>query len=71
MVTSDLAEIEAESSKLTAKGDFTMLEILHHFSSGMKALITEYVYNGTDQLRQSCGGAGYLISSGIASLWAE
>ena len=37
----------------------------------MKALGTEIVYNGLDELRQACGGAGFLLSSSIADTWAE
>lgn len=48
-----------------------MLDILHHFSAGMKALSTEICYTGVDELRQSCGGAGFLYSSGIADMWSE
>ena len=48
-----------------------MLDILHHFSAGLKALTSELVYVGVDELRQACGGAGYPLSSGIADLWAE
>lgn len=37
----------------------------------MKALGTDIVYIGMDELRQACGGAGFLLSSGIADMWAE
>ena len=37
----------------------------------MKAIGTEMVYNGMDELRQACGGAGFLKTSGIADQWAE
>ncbi len=60
-----------ESDKLIAEGSFQLLDILHHFSSGMKALATDMVYQGVDELRQSCGGAGFLLASGIADWWVE
>ena len=53
------------------KGRFESLETLHHVTSGMKALVTDIMYIGTDELRQACGGAGFLLSSGIADWWAE
>lgn len=34
-------------------------------TSGFKALSAEMTYNGTDELRQACGGAGYLMTSGM------
>ena len=40
-----------ESDKLIAEGSFQLLDILHHFSSGMKALATDIVYQGVDELR--------------------
>ena len=44
---------------------------MDHLSAGCKALFTELCYVGTDELRQACGGAGFLLSSGIAYLWKE
>jgi len=29
------------------------------------------VYKGMDELRQGCGGAGFLMSSGIAEGWVD
>lgn len=37
-----------ENSK---KGDFKMLEIMHHLTSGVKAYATEMLYFGLDELR--------------------
>ena len=37
----------------------------------MKAYATESVYHGCDEMRQSCGGAGFLLSSGIADWWGD
>jgi len=28
-------------------------------------------YNGLDEMRQACGGAGFLLSSGVASWWGD
>ena len=67
----DLCQLAKESDQLIAKGSFKLLDILHHFSSGMKALATSIVYHGVDELRQSCGGAGFLLASGIADWWIE
>ena len=39
--------------------------MLHHISAGMKAYITEYVYESMDKLRLACGGAGFLMASGL------
>jgi len=60
-----------ESDKLVLDGNFKLLDELHHFTSGMKALMTDYAYNGIDTLRQSCGGAGFTLASGIADNWMD
>lgn len=71
MIASDVGALELQSQREIENNSFKLLDILHHFSSGMKALGTEIVYTGTDELRQACGGAGFLLSSGIADIWAE
>ena len=64
-----ITDLVAESNKLIQeKGSFEMLEVLHHFTSGYKAYTTNIAYRAMDDLRQSCGGAGYLLSSGIANI---
>jgi len=63
MESASTAEIEA--------GKYESLDLLHHVTSGMKALVTDMVYIGTDELRQACGGAGFILTSGIADWWAE
>ena len=37
----------------------------------MKVITTYMTYNGLDEMRQSCGGAGFLVASGICSQWQE
>ena len=57
-----------ESNKAIEKGSFKLLDMLHHFTSGYKAIMTENCYNHIDKLRQACGGAAYQMSSGIAQM---
>ena len=71
MIVTDISKVEQESKIEVANGSFKLLDILHHFSAGMKALATEICYVGMDELRQACGGSGFLLSSGIADMWAE
>jgi acyl-CoA oxidase len=47
------------------------MDVLHHFTSGYKAVCTNDCYTGVDQLRQACGGAGFLQSSRIADIWGD
>jgi hypothetical protein len=55
-----------ESNKMAKEGKFELIDILHHFTSGFKAIYTDYAYFGVDELRQACGGAGFTLASGIA-----
>ena len=54
-----------------AKDDFSLLEVAHHVTAGFKAYGTELQYKGLDEMRQACGGAGFLLSSGIADAWSD
>ena len=47
---------------------FNLLEIMHHYTSGMKAVFTQECNDGLLAIRQSIGGAGYTNWSGIPSL---
>lgn len=50
---------------------FKMLDILHHLTSGLKSICTDMNYKGNDEMRQSCGGAGFLKSSGLADHFTD
>ena len=56
-----------DSNVKVEEGDFKLLDILHHFTSGMKSISTEMMYKGTDELRSSCGGAGFHVASGLVT----
>jgi len=47
------------------------MDLLHHVTAGFKALQTAYSYQGLDELRQACGGAGYTTASRMVDLWAD
>jgi hypothetical protein len=47
------------AQKQQIEGNFGLMDLLHHITAGFKALNTQYSYNGLDELRQACGGAGY------------
>ena len=51
------AEETAIVSKSFKDDNFKMLDVLHHFTSGIKAIGTDVAYKGMDELRQACGGA--------------
>jgi hypothetical protein len=45
--------------------NFKPLKILHHFSSGLKSYVTTTIYNTATNMREACGGAGFLEFSGL------
>lgn len=51
LVMNYVTNMTTQCSKEVAEGDFKLLDKLHHFSSGIKALFTELVYFGVDELR--------------------
>jgi len=50
---------------------FDLLDVCHHFSSGLKSVHTDEAYYGMIQIRQALGGAGYSTWSGIPRLIEE
>mgnify|MGYP002631518528 CR=1 FL=1 len=50
------------------KSKFELLDIIHHFTSGMKSVYSSDCYDGLLLIRQSLGGAGYSAWSGIPGL---
>ena len=46
-----IKQLSAESDANVAKGNFKTLEILHHFTAGIKALACEMQYVANDELR--------------------
>jgi hypothetical protein len=47
------------------QGKFTTLNKLHHFTSGLKSLYSTMCYNGIEEIRINCAGAGYSVWSGL------
>lgn len=47
---------------------FEGLDMMHHISAGFKAVFTRLTFDGIDLIRQSCGGAGFSVHSGLPAL---
>jgi hypothetical protein len=62
-----MKNLNKQSDEAVKKGNFKLLPVLHHITAGLKALGSEMMYLGMDELRQACGGAGYSLASGISS----
>jgi hypothetical protein len=52
-----------------ARGDFAVLPELHALSSGLKALCTDITAAGIEACRRQCGGHGYMLASGLPTLF--
>jgi acyl-CoA oxidase len=50
---------------------FKTLDILHHLTSGLKALYTTMAYEGIDCVRSNCGGAGYSNHSFLPQIFSD
>lgn len=50
---------------------YKMLDVMHHFTSGLKSLYSQTTYEGLDLCRQSCGGAGFSAYSGLPQLFLD
>jgi hypothetical protein len=46
-----IRHLQSESNAAAVKGDFSQIEILHHFTAGLKAMCADYAYFGIDELR--------------------
>lgn len=47
------------------EGNFALLDEVHHFLAGFKSLFTDWAFQTIEESRLSCGGAGFLSSSGF------
>ena len=61
----------ALNNEIKKNKDFSSLEMLHHLSSGYKAVYTRLAKDGMEIVRQSCGGAGFSQYSGLPILCEE
>eukprot|EP00352_Strombidinopsis_acuminata_P003627 CAMPEP_0176400714 /NCGR_PEP_ID=MMETSP0126-20121128/47829_1 /TAXON_ID=141414 ORGANISM="Strombidinopsis acuminatum, Strain SPMC142" /NCGR_SAMPLE_ID=MMETSP0126 /ASSEMBLY_ACC=CAM_ASM_000229 /LENGTH=196 /DNA_ID=CAMNT_0017777157 /DNA_START=1061 /DNA_END=1651 /DNA_ORIENTATION=+ len=53
------------------KGDFSLMDMHHHFTSGFKSMFADYGYYGIDKVRINCGGAGFSGWSGLPHIFQE
>eukprot|EP01017_Pseudomicrothorax_dubius_P048973 TRINITY_DN9029_c0_g1_i1.p1 TRINITY_DN9029_c0_g1~~TRINITY_DN9029_c0_g1_i1.p1 ORF type:complete len:674 (+),score=138.82 TRINITY_DN9029_c0_g1_i1:118-2139(+) len=62
-------ELVKENLKLIeTKEDFSLLQTAHALLAGTKAYYTSAVLEGTEKVRQACGGQGFSMYSGLPSL---
>ena len=71
LVSKSIDDLHTQAINEFTEGNFKNLDLLHHMTAGVKSFATEMCYNGLDELRQSCGGAGFLLSSGLSDWWSD
>lgn len=49
---------------------FKMLDMMHHFTSGLKSLYSAMTYEGIDFVRTNCGGAGFSAWSYLPEIYS-
>lgn len=52
-------------------GKFKTLDVLHHFTAGLKSLYSQITYDGIELIRVNCGGAGYSSWSFLPQLYSD
>ena len=62
-----IAEIKAGQRK----GDYSSLGYFHVLFAGLKAWNTQVAADGAEDARKSCGGHGFLLTSGLPNIVAE
>lgn len=53
------------------QGKFGTLDMLHHFTSGLKSLFSTMAYDGIETVRVNCGAAGYSVWSLLPEIWSS
>ncbi|KAL1955411.1 hypothetical protein VTO42DRAFT_8567 [Malbranchea cinnamomea] len=66
-----LRDAVAEIRSGQAKGDFSSLGYFHVLFAGLKAWNTQIAADGAEEARKSCGGHGFLLTSGLPNIVAE
>ncbi|KAM7063601.1 peroxisomal acyl-coenzyme A oxidase 2 isoform 1-T4 [Molossus nigricans] len=67
-LASNLLEFFHQSYRTILDRDFSLLPELHALSSGLKAMVSDFCTEGTEQCRRACGGHGYSKLSGLPTL---
>lgn len=52
-------------------GKYRTMQLMHHFTSGLKSIYSQMAYEGIDLVRVNCGGAGYSVWSGLPQIFSD
>ncbi len=66
-----MAEIHQQLLTDIKEKNFKLLNLMHHLTSGFKAVFSKVAYEGIDALRQACGGAGFSCWSGLPTILVD
>ncbi|NXH13619.1 ACOX2 oxidase, partial [Bucco capensis] len=71
LISNYLQELFDRGYREIQRKNFDMLPELHAFSSGFKAIITQYCTSAVEICLRACGGHGYSLLSGLPSLYTK
>lgn len=69
IVGKQLHTFREKMKKEILEGKFNTLQLMHHFTSGLKSLYSQMAYDGVELVRTNCGGAGYSVWSNLPEIF--
>lgn len=63
MVALELTDLYNNIQEEISRGKFKTLDLMHHYTSGLKSLYSGMTYEHIETIRVNCGGAGYSVWS--------
>ncbi|GAA5888994.1 hypothetical protein JCM6882_009711 [Rhodosporidiobolus microsporus] len=67
----DMIRLYELNNEAMEGGDFSLLADVHASSSGLKSLCTLMAAQAIEECRRACGGHGFSLAGGLASLWQD
>ncbi|GAA5974313.1 hypothetical protein JCM11641_006729 [Rhodosporidiobolus odoratus] len=65
----EMMRLYEANNEAMEEGNFDMLADVHASSSGLKSLCTIMAAGAIEECRRTCGGHGFSLAGGLASLW--
>lgn len=69
VVATELCDLMNKIQEEISRGKFKTLDLMHHFTSGLKSLYSGMTYENIETIRVNCGGAGYSVWSFLPQLF--
>ncbi|KAK2736814.1 hypothetical protein FQN55_001403 [Onygenales sp. PD_40] len=66
-----LSDLEESLKQIAATNDYSSMGLYHMLLAGLKAWNTQVAADGAEDARKSCGGHGFVLTSGLPGIVAE